>query len=105
MDKERKKVYDAQKKKTVKMPFYRLNVIDFYNKNMGNVDLADQLGMFIDMTQHGIEIESGGGLSGGGDFNFCLLTVTFFTKNFILSMTVKRLYLTMILSNRSVLLG
>ena len=41
--KKEKKVYDAQKKKTVKMPFYRLNVIDFYNKNMGNVDLADQL--------------------------------------------------------------
>ena len=25
------------------MPFYRLNIIDFYNNNMGNVDLADQL--------------------------------------------------------------
>ena len=38
-----KKVYDAVKKKTVKLPFYRLNVVDFYNNNMGNVDLADQL--------------------------------------------------------------
>ena len=25
------------------MPFYRLNIVDFYNNNMGNVDLADQL--------------------------------------------------------------
>ena len=38
-----KKVYDTKEKKTCKMPFYRLNVIDFYNHNMGNVDLADQL--------------------------------------------------------------
>ena len=32
-----------QKKKVMKMPFYRLNLIDFYNHNMGNVDMADQL--------------------------------------------------------------
>ena len=38
-----KKVYDSKQKKTVNMPFYRLNIIDFYNHNMGNVDLADQL--------------------------------------------------------------
>jgi hypothetical protein len=41
--KKERKVYDPQRKKTFKMPFYRLNVIDFYNNNMGNVDLADQL--------------------------------------------------------------
>ena len=38
-----KKVYDSTKQQTFKLPFYRLNIIDFYNKNMGNVDLADQL--------------------------------------------------------------
>ena len=41
--KKEKKVYDDGKKKSVMMPFYRLNIIDFYNNNMGNVDLADQL--------------------------------------------------------------
>ena len=41
--KKTKKVYDANKGQTIQMPFYRLNVIDFYNNNMGNVDLADQL--------------------------------------------------------------
>ena len=39
-----KKVYDSKQKKTVNiMLFYRLNIIDFYNHNMGNVDLAGQL--------------------------------------------------------------
>ena len=42
IEKERK-VFDPKQKKTVRMPFYRLNIIDFYNHNMGNVDLADQL--------------------------------------------------------------
>ena len=41
--KKEKKVYDPQEKKTFQLPFYRLNLIDFYNHNMGNVDLADQL--------------------------------------------------------------
>ena len=42
--KKERKVYDPiRKQQTVMMPFYRLNVIDFYNNNMGNVDLADQL--------------------------------------------------------------
>ena len=41
--KKERKVYDSKKKKVFDMPFYRLNVIDFYNHNMGNVDLADQL--------------------------------------------------------------
>ena len=40
---KQKKVYDAIKKDTFHLPFHRLNVIDFYNNNMGNVDLADQL--------------------------------------------------------------
>lgn len=42
MKKERQ-VYDPKRKKTFKMPFYRLNIIDFHNNNMGNVDLANQL--------------------------------------------------------------
>ena len=33
-----KKVYEANKKEAVRMPFYRLNIIDFYNNNMANVD-------------------------------------------------------------------
>ena len=41
--KKTKKVCDPTKQKTINLPFYRLQVIDFYNKNMGNVDLADQL--------------------------------------------------------------
>ena len=38
-----KKIYDSVEKKKIQLRFYRLNVIDFYNFNMGNVDLADQL--------------------------------------------------------------
>ena len=38
-----KKVYDVKKKKFIMLKFFRLNVADFYNHNMGNVDLADQL--------------------------------------------------------------
>ena len=41
--KKERQVYDPQKQQTFKLPFYRLNIIDFYNHNMGNVDLADQL--------------------------------------------------------------
>ena len=37
-----KKMYGSERK-VVKMPLYRLNLIDFYNHNMGNVDMADQL--------------------------------------------------------------
>lgn len=40
---KQKKVFDPLAKKQIKMPFFRLNVIDFYNNNMGNVDQADQL--------------------------------------------------------------
>ena len=40
---KKRKVFDPNEKKTVDIPFYRLNIIDFYNYNMGNVDLADQL--------------------------------------------------------------
>ena len=49
-----KKVYDASKKKTINMPSPRLNVVDFYNKNMGNVDLANQLRNYyrIDTSWH-----------------------------------------------------
>ena len=42
MEKKRQ-VYNAQELKRFKMPFHRLNIVDFYNNNMGNVDLADQL--------------------------------------------------------------
>ena len=42
MRKERK-VFDTVKKRNFQMEFHRLNVIDFYNNNMGNVDLADQI--------------------------------------------------------------
>ena len=41
--KKERKVYNPESRKTFKLPFYRLNIIDFYNNNMGNVDLADQL--------------------------------------------------------------
>ena len=41
--KKEKKVFDPHKKQTFQMEFHRLNVIDFYNHNMGNVDLADQI--------------------------------------------------------------
>ena len=40
---KKRKVFDPNEKKPVDIPFYRLNIIDFYNYNMGNVDLADQL--------------------------------------------------------------
>jgi len=41
--KKMRQVYNTQESKCIKMPFYRLNIVDFYNNNMGNVDLADQL--------------------------------------------------------------
>ena len=40
---KKRKVYNPQTQRTFQMPFHRLNIIDFYNHNMGNVDLADQL--------------------------------------------------------------
>ena len=49
------------------MPLYRINVIGFYNNNMGNLDLAYQLRKFIATILNGTEIESGGGQSGGGN--------------------------------------
>ena len=41
--KKERKVWDKNLNRYKKGYFHRLNVIDFYNKNMGNVDLADQL--------------------------------------------------------------
>lgn len=38
-----KMVFDKFLNKKVPMPYYRLNLIDFYNQNMGHVDVADQL--------------------------------------------------------------
>jgi hypothetical protein len=38
-----RKVFDKASNRKISMPFFRLNVIDFYNNNMGNVDQADQL--------------------------------------------------------------
>ena len=38
-----KKVHDEAQQKYINMKFHRLEVIDFYNYNMGNVDVADQL--------------------------------------------------------------
>ena len=41
--KKERKVWSKQQKKMVKMAFYRLNIMDTYNYNMNNVDIADQL--------------------------------------------------------------
>ena len=41
--KKERDVHDPSKNKKFKLPFYRLILIDFYNHNMGNVDLAHQL--------------------------------------------------------------
>ena len=41
--KKSRKCFDPTKNETIDLPFHRLNIIDFYNYNMGNVDLADQL--------------------------------------------------------------
>jgi len=38
-----KEVYSQQLDRKVQIKFYRLNLIDFYNNNMGSVDVADQL--------------------------------------------------------------
>ena len=37
------KVYDNSLGRTVNVPFYRLNIVDSYNNQMGEVDVADQL--------------------------------------------------------------
>ena len=62
------------------MPFHRLNIIDFYNNNMGNVYLADQL---RNHYRQGCQF-------GGGDFNFYSQTHMFFTIKFILSTAAKQ---------------
>ena len=36
-------VWHKEKGEKVKVPYYRLNVIDLYNHNMNNVDITDQL--------------------------------------------------------------
>ena len=36
-------VWHKEKGNNVKVPYYRLNVIDLYNHNMNNVDIVDQL--------------------------------------------------------------
>ena len=41
--KKEREVWHAQEQKKIKLPFYRLSMIDDYNKNMNNVDIADQL--------------------------------------------------------------
>ena len=41
--KKDRKLYHKELGKKVSSPFYRLNLIDDYNKHMGNVDIADQL--------------------------------------------------------------
>ena len=41
--KKERKVFSKEKGKEVIITFYRLNVIEYYNYNMGSVDLADQL--------------------------------------------------------------
>ncbi len=40
---KKKKVWSPELNRKVELGFHRLNVIDFYNNNMGNVDIADQL--------------------------------------------------------------
>ena len=41
--KKERKVWHKGLQRKVPVPFHRLNVIEYYNHNMGNVDLADQL--------------------------------------------------------------
>ena len=41
--KKERKLYHSELGKKVTVPFFRLNLIDDYNMNMNNVDLADQL--------------------------------------------------------------
>jgi hypothetical protein len=40
---KKRKTFDPTSRERFDLPFFRLNIIDFYNYNMGNVDLADQL--------------------------------------------------------------
>ena len=36
-------VWGSSLQRTIKIPYYRFNVIDIYNHNMNNVDISDQL--------------------------------------------------------------
>ena len=37
------KIWDKDERRLVNAPFHRVNIVDDYNKFMGNVDIADQL--------------------------------------------------------------
>ena len=40
---KRREVWSSSLQRMIKIPYYRLNVIDIYNHNMNNVDISDQL--------------------------------------------------------------
>ena len=41
--KKDRKLFDKTQQNMVAAPFYRINVLDYYNHFMGNVDITDQL--------------------------------------------------------------
>ena len=38
-----REVWSSSLQRMIKIPYYRLNVMDIYNHNMNNVDISDQL--------------------------------------------------------------
>ena len=38
-----RKIFSKQNKQVLPMSFYRLNIVDYYNNNMGSVEITDQL--------------------------------------------------------------
>ena len=103
--KKARKTIDPPSRERFDLPFFRLNIIDFYNYNIGNVDLTDQLRNHYRYDVNWHRNRNGGGPFGVGDFKFYSLILLFFTRNFIHFMTARTLYRTTTTSNRLPLRG
>ena len=91
-----KAVFNVDTGRTETMRFLRLNRIDTYNYEMGNVDIADQLQ--LNGWISGCAIKNGGGLFYSGGLASFLLTLIFCTPKFVTKKKYRRRIVTPITS-------